>query len=394
MSFESFYLPLVLIGLLVVLAIACNPFKSGKKAGNMVLTGKETALDDLDPEARVLLVLVTNARDRGLYWLDLDRHELYLAKKLHSNVVPGRGDMTWTGTQVVYGYRMAGFFSLDPDGSHRQITDFDHMGQIARDGERILRFTKCDPDETGAGYAVTPLDHAREPLLICLPRPSSGLESWYSIHPVWNPDLAQADFVASKRSGQGKDRVVESTRLVQVSEDGSLETILDLGTDFSLENATLYFQPRPDGEAFYVHDRKLGTGRIVSRRGDVLVDIAALDAQLPHLQRTGRFSWSPDSRKAVFLYRDCRRGRDDCDDVLVLATHDFEDLVEITTLPAKLRFNRFIWSPESTFLGLVTDIHQGKDDPPRVLAIRLEDQSVAEYAFPSPFILRDVQWLR
>ncbi len=360
----------------------------------MTLLDKETALDDLPGEAQVLAILVTNSSDRGIYWLDLENHKLYMAKEVHSNVPPDKGAMTWTGTQLVYGQRLEGFYSLASNGDHQQITSFDHMGKIARNGEQILRFRKCDPDETGAGYTVTPLDRFTDPPLICLPRPSSGLDHWFSIHPIWNPHLARADFVISKRSGQGKDRLVESNKLVQVLENGDLGEIADLGPELSFEAPQIYFQSRPDGEAFYIHNPELNATRIIDRQGAVLVDFAELDARLPHLQRTSRFSWSPDSQKAVMLFRDCRQDEKACGSVLVLAANDFKDLSEISTLPAKFRFNRFIWSPDSTHFGLVTEIHQGKEDPPRIRTVNLTDRSEAEFVFPARFILRHVQWVR
>ena len=385
---------LVIIVVLLVLFMACGRIISENKMGNLTFVDEETALDNLPDEARALVILVTNSSDRGIYWLDLDHHSLYMARKLHSNVPPEEKSMTWTGTQLVYGHRLDGFFSLASDGNHQQITAFNYRGQIARDGEQILRFRKCDPDETGDSYTITPLDRFTEPPLICLPRPSSGLGYWYYIHPIWNPYLAKVDFVVSKQTGQGQDRVFESKKMVQVLDNGELDEFMDLGPEFSLENPTLYFRPRPDGQAFYIHDKASSTGRIIDRQGRVLIDLAELDAQRPHLQRTGRFSWSPDGQKAVLVYEDCRQSGTACDDVLVLATNNFGELTELTSLPSTLRFNDMIWSPDSQYLGLVTEIHQGRDDPPRIYTIRLADQSLAEYVFPTRIILRSVQWIR
>lgn len=368
--------------------------RSGKKFGNMALYAKEIALNDLADESPVLIVLAVNSSDLGFYWLDLDNHKLYLAKELDTNVPPEKDMMTWTGTQLVYGSRVLGFFSLAPDGTHQQITEFDHLGRLAHNGEQILRFRKCGPDETGASVTITPLDRFTEPPLICVPRRlESDPEAWYLLKSIWNPYLPKVDFIVSKRFGTGKNLVIEWSKLLQVTEDGEQIEIMNLGNIYPgwLEND---IQPSPDGQVFYIHNDESGTAGIIDRQGATLVDFANIEAQLPHLQRNRRFSWSPDSQKALLLFEDCRQSDKKCDKVLVLATNNFRELNEIVTLPANHRFQDIIWSPDSTHLGLITEIHEGRDDPPRIYTINLTDQSTVEYVFPTQVILRSVQWLR
>ncbi len=393
LSFDSILPLLLAVGVLLLLA-ACNPFRFGKKRGTLRFVTKETPLNTLPNDAPVLVMMVGNATDRGIYWLDLDHRRVYLAQALPSNVLPEAKAMTWTGTELVYGHRMDGFFALTPDGEHRQVTPFAHTGQIARSGDRILRFKKCGPDETSSSYTITPLDRFTEPPLLCLPRMIAGEDYWYSIHPVWNPSHPQPDFVVSKRSGQGQEKVVESSTLVEVLPEGDLREILELGPDFAFITARLHLLPRPDGQAFFVHQAAANTTRIIDREGNTLVDVGALEVPGMAGQPTGRFSWGPDSQTAVLLYEDCSAGADACTDRLVLATDDFQTLTPITTLPPKLRFNYFIWSPDGSQVGLVTNIHQGRDDPPRIVTVRLADQAVSEYLLPTPFILKYAQWVR
>lgn len=394
MTFESLHTPIIIAGLLLMLFLACSRIRSGQKFGNMTLHTKETALNDLADESRVLTVLIVNSTDLGFYWLDPDNHKVYLAKKLHSNVPPEKNMVAWTGTQLVYGSRVVGFFSLAPDGTHQHITEFDYIGQLARNGEQILRYRKCGPDETGDSFTMTPLDSFTEPPLICVPRRVEAEPgAWYIVRAIWNPYLPQADFIVSKRFGRGKNFRIEWSKLIQVAENGEQIEIKNLGQVYPgwLKND---IQSRPDGQAFYVHNDELETASIIDRQGTTLVDFATIEAQLPHLQRNRRFSWSPDSQKAVLLFEDCGQGSKKCNKVLVLATNNFTELTEIVTLPANHRFLDIIWSPDSTNVSLVTEIHQGREDPPRIYTINLTDQSTTEYIFPSRVILRNVQWLR
>ena len=362
--------------------------------GNMTFRNRETALNTLADAARVLVIFVGNSNDMGIYWLDLDNHTLYLAKKLQIGWSHSRDMMTWTGTQFVYGSKPRGFWSLASNGEHQQITDFGYKGKIANNGEQILRFRKCGPNKKGASYTITPLARFTDPPLICVPRHSeSEPEAWFYVRPVWNPHLPQADFVVSKRFGKNKDMVIEWSKLIETSEGGERREIINLGGVFPawFEND---IQPRPDGQAFYIHNETLNSSSIIDRSGDKLVELATLDSQLPHLQRARRFSWSPDSQKAALLFDDCRQSDETCDKVLVLLTNNFTTLDEIVTLPAKFRFNHMIWSPDSTHIGFVTDIHQGAKDPPRIYTINLINKSVADYIFPTQFILNKVQWVR
>ena len=394
MSFDSLRVLLAVAGLLSVVTIACSRVLPRKTVGNVRLIDRETALESLPGSARVVVILVTNSRDQGFYWLDVESRKLYLAKPFQTSVPPDKNATTWTGTELIYASRLEGFFSLSSDGSHRQITEFDRLGRIARDGRRILRFKKCGPEETGRGYSITPLDRFPEPLDVCIARRvESDPEAWNLVKPVWNPFLSRADFMVSQRIGKARNMKVVSSKLMQVSGNGDLDEIVDLDRKYPdwFEND---LQPRPDGQAFYVHDEESETSRILDRRGATVVDFAEVESKLPHLKRTRRFSWSPDSQKAALLFEECLPNKTACARVLVVATDKFSTLKEIMTLPPDFRFNEIIWSPDSARLSFVTEIHQGIDDPPRVYSVDLADGSVADCTLPTRFIVRFAQWIR
>ncbi|MCB8944855.1 MAG: hypothetical protein H6658_13990 [Ardenticatenaceae bacterium] len=393
------FLWLLIVGGLVIL-VACSSLISGEKMGNMTLVKEETALDALVDSERVLVFVAANASDEGIYWLDLDNHRLYLAARPQAEAqftdaesyiwLPERDMVRWTGSELVYGHRLTGFWELATDGSQQQITEFGYVGQLAQNGEQVLRFRACGPDENGHSYLITPLDRFTGPPLLCLPRYVDAETPWYTVVPVWNPYLAEADFIVSERFGLTNGLRVVSNKLVAVADEGTLVDIVDLGTGFPILAANS-LQVRPDGQAFYVYDGAAGVTRIVDRQGDDLVDFGAVDGAWAGWERNGRFSWSPDSQKAVLLFEDCAN---ECEQVLVLAENEFANLTELATLPENDRFDYFIWSPDSTWLSLVTEIHQGADDPPRIYTINLRDQSVEQYVFPMRIILKSVQWVR
>ena len=383
---------MLLIGLFCLVSLACRLSSFNDSFGNMRRFNQKTALNDLDQE-QVLLFLAANSTDMGFYWLDLENHTVYLAESWETNVLPSKDNITWTGTHLVYGARVQGFFALDMDGHVEQLTDYDSIGQIAKNGEVILRSKSCDPDETGWGYAITPLDQPPSPLIICKPRNNEQDPNvWYRLKAIWHPTLSQVDFIFSTRSGRGDDMVILSNQFIEVTTEGQLveKEFFDSVFPGMLIDV---IEPRPDGQAFFVQNYESGRGIIMSREGDILLDVAALAEQLPGLEWNGRFSWAPDNQKAAILFEDCSQGDSDCEDVLVLATNDFKELTPITTLPRQLRFNQIIWSPDSNNLGLVTEIHQGSDDLPRIYTVHLADQKMAEYIFPYRIILKHVEWL-
>lgn len=404
MKLKPIPLYLIVVGLVLIITTACNKQPSGEEAGNMTLFNQETALDTLSDATQVLAIL--DSKEMSIYWLNLDNHQLYLATSLARfddretyNIVPEKDMMVWTGSQIVYGGRLQGFFSLAADGTIQQLTDFDVTGRLARNGEQILRFKTCDFDEAeeGMSYSITPLDRFTEKPLVCVPRELlSEPGAWYVLEPIWNPYLPHVDFLLSKRFGKGDQMVIQFNRLAWVREkDGALLPITNLGKAYPewVEND---IQPRPDSQAFYIHNAASGASRIIDRGGKTLVDLATVNEQLPHLQRNRRFSWAPDSQGAILEFKDCPESSETgaCKTVLVWATDNFQSLKEVATLPPNYRFSAFIWSPDSTHLGLVTQIHQSADDPPRIYTINLTDQTTAEYIFPIDSNLKNVQWVR
>ena len=391
MNRKLFHLPLITVISLLMFALGCG---LGGDFGNLTLTEKETALNELPGESQIMSILTTNSEDLGIYWLDLDSHKIYLAKKLDTGMPPPKEMVTWTGSDLVYGSRVDGFFSLAPDGTSQQVTEFDYPGQLAKNGEKILRFKECAPDESGSSYTITPLDSFPEPPLICVPRhANSDKTAWYLLKPIWNPYLTKVDFVLSKRRGASDDLAIEWSKLIHVTASGEREEIIDLGEFYPswIEND---IQPRPDGNAFYLFNEETGNASIIDSQGATLVDFTTLDIQLPDLERTRRFSWSPDSQKAILFFESCPQGSDPCGRVIVLVDENFSQLREILTLPAEHRIQDIVWAPNGDQLGLITKIHQGIDDPPRIFIIDLRDASTTEYIFPTQFIVESVEWLR
>jgi hypothetical protein len=118
-----------------------------------------------------------------------------------------------------------------------------------------------------------------------------------------------------------------------------------------------------------------------------------LSGRFPGMELNGHFSWSPDGRQAVLLYEDCSNG-DGCQQTVMLATNDFQEIQELAGLPPGFQLNQIIWSPDGAAVALFQDIHQGAVSPPQIFTINLPDHSANSYVFPTQSILRNVQWVR
>jgi hypothetical protein len=122
-------LALTLIGLLNITTVACNLGKPQQRtAENLRTIDEETSLAELADIRRVLVVVDAYSGREGVYWLDLDNHHLYLARRPQAlsltdgrpyNWTPEAGMSVWAGDTFVYGSRVNGFFSLAPDGTEQ-----------------------------------------------------------------------------------------------------------------------------------------------------------------------------------------------------------------------------------------------------------------------------------
>ncbi len=391
-------------GLLLVVSLACA-FGSGVTRlgnSNLRIVTAETPLDRLKNSQRVMVFVDVYSSSEGIYWLDLDKHTLYLATtqpKVTSAVdgstytlIPLDPNMTtWNGQEFIYGSRVGGFYALAPDGRVEKKTDVGYVGSLADNGTQILRFAKCGPGEQGSAYEITPLDRLVGEGAYCFGGETSGAD-WVYVRPVWNPSLPRVDFIVSERSGRGDNLVVQSTRLVRPLENGGMFEVADLGSDFKVLECCLH--PRPDGEAFYIANSPRGTFRVVDGQGRLLLDLKSVGDQFPDLEITGQLSWSPDSRQAILVFKDkgCERN---CARTLIHASDDFKTVRRLMTLPEEYKYaDKFIWSPDSAFVALYSYRHEGADYPPRILTINLQDGSTQDYILPMPSIVRDLRWVR
>jgi hypothetical protein len=391
-------------GLLLAVSLACASGSGVTRLGNsnLRIVMNETPLDRLKDSQRLMVFVDVYSSHQGIYWLDLDHHTLYLATtkpKVTSNfdgstypLIPLDFNMTtWNGREFIYGSRMHGFYSLTPDGGVEQRSDVGYVGSLADNGAQILRFSKCGPDEQGSAYEITPLDRLVGETGYCFGGDSSGAD-WVYVNPVWNPHLPRVDFIVSERTGRGDSMVVKTTKLLRLLENGEMVEIADLGADFKILECCLH--PRPDGEAFYIANSPSGAFRLVDGQGRLLSDLNAASQQFPDLEMSGQLSWAPDSRQAILVFKEkgCQRN---CTRTLVHASDDFKTLKRLVTLPEEYKHaSKFTWSPDSVYVALFADNHDGPDYPPRIFTINLQDGSTKDYILPAFSILRDVRWVR
>lgn len=392
------------VALLLVVSLACASGSSTTRHGNsnLRIVSGETPLDRLKDSQRVMVFVDVYSSHQGIYWLDLDHHTLYLATtepQVTSSadgstytLIPLDPNMTtWSGQEFIYGSRVHGFYALAPDGSVEKRSDVGYVGSLAHNGTQILRFSKCGPDEQGSAYEITRLDRLVGEAGYCFGGNSSGAD-WVFVNPVWNPHLPRVDFIVSERSGRGDSMVVKSTKLLRPLENGEMAEVADLGVDFKILECCLY--PRPDGEAFYIANSPSGTFRVVDGQGRLLLDLNSVASQFPDLEMSGQFSWSPDSRQAILVFNEkgCQRN---CARTLVHASDDFKTFTRLMTLPEELKHAaKFTWSPDSAYLALYADNHDGADYPPRIFTINLGDGSTTDYILPMFSIVRDLGWVR
>jgi hypothetical protein len=390
--------------LLLVVSLACASGSSTTRHGNsnLRIVSGETPLDRLKDSQRVMVFVDVYSSHQGIYWLDLDHHTLYLATTKPQVTSSADGSTyplipldfnmtTWNGREFIYGSRVHGFYSLAPDGSVEQRSDVGYVGSLADNGTQILRFSKCGPDEQGSAYEITPLDRLVGEAGYCFGGNSSGAD-WVYVNPVWNPRLPRVDFIVSERSGRGDSMVVKSTKLLRPLENGEMAEVADLGADFKILECCLH--PRPDGEAFYIANSPSGTFRVVDGQGRLLLDLNSVTGQFPDLEMSGQFSWSPDSRQAILVFKEkgCQRN---CARTLVHASDDFKTFTRLMTLPEELKHAaKFTWSPDSVYVALYADNHDGADYPPRIFTINLQDGSTEDYILPTFSIVRDLGWVR
>jgi hypothetical protein len=391
-------------GLLLAVSLACASGSgvTGLGNSNLRIVMAETPLDRLKDSQRLMVFVDVYSSHQGIYWLDLDHHTLYLATtkpKVTSSVdgstyplIPLDFNMTtWNGRAFIYGSRVHGFYALAPDGGVEKRSDVGYVGSLADNGAQILRFSKCGPDEQGSAYEITPLDRLVGEAGYCFGGDSSGAD-WVYVNPVWNPHLPRVDFIVSERNGRGDSMVVKSTKLLRPLENGEMVEVADLGADFKILECCLH--PRPDGEAFYIANSPSGTFRVVDGQGRLLSDLNAASQQFPELEMSGQLSWAPDSRQAILVFKEkgCQRN---CARTLVHASDDFKTLKLLVSLPEELKHaGKFAWSPDSVYVALYADNHDGSDYPPRILTINLQDGSTKDYILPTFSILRDVRWVR
>jgi|GEM_PF-2714546 len=390
--------------LLLAVSLACASGSGVTRLGNsnLRIVMAETPLDRLKDSQHLMVFVDVYSSHQGIYWLDLDHHTLYLATtnpQVTSSVdgstyslIPLDFNMTtWNGQEFIYGSRVHGFYALAPDGSVEKRSDIGYVGSLADNGTQILRFSKCGPDEQGSAYEITPLDRLVGKAGYCFGGDSSGAD-WVYVNPVWNPHLPQVDFIVSERSGRGDSMVVKSTKLLRPLENGEMFEVADLGADFKILECCLH--PRPDGEAFYIANSPSGTFRVVDGQGRLLSDLNAAGQQFPDLEMSGQLSWAPDSRQAILVFKEkgCARN---CARTLVHASDDFKTIKRLVTLPEEYKHaNKFTWSPDSVYVALYADNHDGADYPPRIFTINLQDGSTKDYILPAFSILRDVRWVR
>lgn len=388
--------------LLVSLACASGSNTAGQENGTLRIITTETPLDKLANTARIMVFVDVYSASEGIYWLDLDNHALHLATTkptVTSSVdgstyplIPLDPDMTtWTGREFIYGSRVHGFYSLAPDGQVEKRSDIGYIGSLADNGLQILRFANCGAEEQGSAYEITPLDRLVGETGYCFGGESSGAD-WVYVRPVWNPHLPRVDFIVSERTGRGNNMVVRSVKLVRPLENGEMFEVADLGTEFKILECCLY--PRPDGGAFYLANSPAGTFRVIDGQGRLLVDLKSVSDQFPDLEMTGQFSWAPDSRQAILVFKEkgCERS---CARTLIHASDDFKTLTRLMTLPEELKHaDKFTWSPDSAYVALYAEIHAGAGYPPRIFTIDLENGSTTDYILRMSSILRDVRWVR
>lgn len=395
---------LIVIGFVLATMLACG-FNATTPASNSYtvrIVNKETPLEDLENSKRIIVLVDRYSGNEGIYWLDLDRHTLHLGKlpEAEGEFIDGiyswlpEPDMsTWNGSEFVYGARITGFFSLSPDGTSQKISDQGYIGRLAHNGTQILRFDNCGQDDMGSTFVITSLDQLVPSTALCF-FPSqfrSDEEAWKFIIPVWNPHLPRVDYVVSERYGRGDRLKVISNKLMRPLENGELVEIRDLGEDFDgLRNTIL---PRPDGLAFYIRSKHPDDSIIIDADGNLLMNLSDIAARFLGGHLNGDFSWSPDSQRAVFFMDDCD-AEPSCVPTMIMADRNFQEIKEIATLPANLIFNNILWSPDSAYVALIQDTHEGSEFPPRIYIFSLVDGSVNDYIFPNASILQNMQWLR
>jgi hypothetical protein len=292
---------------------------------------------------------------------------------------------------LIFGSRVTGFFSLSPDGNSQQITTEGYVGRLANNGKQILRFSQCGENNEGRSYAITALNQLVPSSAPCF-FPGyfrSDGEIWNYVEPVWNPYLPQVDFIVSERYGRGEQLTVVSNKLIRLTENNEFWDILDLGPDFDILGKNII--PNPDGRSFYV--RNGSDTFIVDTNGNLVVDLREVTRRFSDKELNGRFAWSPDSQQAVLFMENCFN-QVPCVPTVLLASQDFQQLEEITTLPTGFQFNEIVWSPDSRHIALIQKTHEGSDSPPRIYAINLFDKSGNNYVFPTQSILENIQWLR
>jgi hypothetical protein len=182
---------------------------------------------------------------------------------------------------------------------------------------------------------------------------------------------------------------VTSNQLVRITEDNEFLEVLDLGADFDIHGKSIL--PRPDGQGFYIRTRS--DTFIIDASGNRIVDLRERIHQLSGRELNGRFAWSPDGQQALLVIEHCPE-QVNCLYTVLLARENFQQLQEITTLPAGFQFDEMIWSPDSGHIALVKKTHEGPEFPPRVYTIDLLNKSVNEYVFPVQSILENIQWVR
>jgi hypothetical protein len=392
---------LIAIVFLLLAVLACRVGESTlSNSAEIRIVNKETPLEDLETSQRILVLVDRYSGNEGIYWLDLDHRTLYLAKLPEDEFIDGtdtwlpeQNMSVWNGSEFVYGARATGFYSLSTDGMSLKITDQGYVGRLAHNGIQILRFSNCGQDDMGSSYVITPLDQLVPSTALCFFPGQFRLdeEAWKFIIPVWNPYLPRVDYIVSERYGRGDHLKVTSNKLMRPLENGGLVEIRDLGEDFDgLRNHIL---PRPDGLAFYIRGDLPDGSIIIDAEGNLLMDLSDIAARFPGRHLKGDFSWSSDSQRAVFFMGDCDI-ETSCAPTMIMADSNFQEVKEVVTLPANLIFNNMLWSPDSNYIALIQDIHEGSDFPPRVYTISVLDGSVNDYIFPHASILQNIQWVR
>ncbi len=394
-----------IIGLLLTIMLACSLSSSLPPSNNskVQITNKETTLQDLLKNSQHVLVLVDGySGNRGIYWLDLEHGKLYLAKLPETKGtfidgtytwVPERNMSVWNGSEFVYGDRIAGFFSLSPNGTSQKLSSQGYIGRLAYNGEQILRFRNCGEDDIGSSYIITSLDQVMSPASPCFFPGNfrTDDETWKFVEPVWNPSLPCVDYIVSERYGRGDQLRVTSNKLVRSRENGGLVEIIDLGIDFNILGGRII--PRPDGLAFYIRGNPPDQSTVIDANGNLLVDLSSTVNRFPGKHLNEHFSWSPTGEQAVFFIEDCKNEQP-CTQTIILTDNKFQELKEIVTLPAGFQFDSLIWSPHGDQIALIKEIHEGSKKPPRIYTIDLLDQAVHDYIFPMESILQNVQWIQ